>query len=39
MSNGIAMMDWYLSEMLRVTDTGRPNEELSAAEELRKWVE
>ena len=37
-SNGIAMMDWYLSEMLRVTDTGRPNEELCAAEELRQWV-
>jgi hypothetical protein len=36
--NGIAMMDWYLSEMLRVTDTGRPNEELCAAEELRQWV-
>ncbi len=37
-SNGIAMMDWYLSEMLRVTDTGRPNEELCAVEELRQWV-
>jgi hypothetical protein len=31
-------MEWYLSEMLRVTDTGRPNEELCAAEELRQWV-
>jgi len=38
MSNGITMMDWYLSEMQRVTDTGRPNEELCAAEELRQWV-
>lgn len=38
MANGIAMMDWYLSEMLRVTNTGRPNEELCAAEELRLWL-
>lgn len=38
MSNGISMMDWYLSEMQRVTDTGRPNEELCAAEVLRQWV-
>lgn len=38
MSNGIAMMEWYLSEMQRVTDTGRPNEELCAAEELRLWL-
>jgi hypothetical protein len=39
MSNGVAMMEWYLSEMLRVTDTGRPNQELCAAEELRLWLE
>jgi hypothetical protein len=38
MSNGIAMMDWYLSEMQRVADTGRPNEELCKAEELRQWL-
>lgn len=38
MSNGIAMMDWYLSEMQRVSDTGRPNEELCAAEELKQWL-
>jgi hypothetical protein len=38
MSNGIAMMEWYLAEMLRITDTGRPNEELRAAEELRQWL-
>lgn len=38
MLNGISMMEWYLSEMLRVSDTGRPNEELCAAEELRQWV-
>ncbi len=38
MANGIAMMEWYLAEMLRVTDTGRPSEELCAAEELRQWV-
>ena len=38
MSNGISMMEWYLSEMLRVTDTGRPNEELRAADELRQWL-
>jgi hypothetical protein len=38
MANGIAMMDWYLSEMLRVTNTGRPSEDLCAAEELRLWL-
>ncbi|AGI67445.1 hypothetical protein OAN307_c17820 [Octadecabacter antarcticus 307] len=38
MSNGIALMDWYLSEMIRIMDTGRPNEELCAAEELRLWL-
>jgi len=38
MSNGIGMMEWYLSEMLRITDTGRPNEELCTAEELRSWI-
>lgn len=38
MSNGICMMEWYLSEMLRITDTGRPNEELCQAEELRLWL-
>jgi hypothetical protein len=38
MANGITMMEWYLSEMLRVSDSGRPNEELNAAEELRLWV-
>ncbi|AXI43164.1 YfjI family protein [Sulfitobacter sp. SK011] len=38
MSNGIIMMEWYLSEMQRVSDTGRPNEELCAAEALRQWV-
>jgi hypothetical protein len=38
MSNGISMMEWYLSEMHRVTDTGRPNEELRAAESLRLWL-
>jgi hypothetical protein len=38
MSNGIGMMEWYLSEMLRITDTGRPNDELCAAEELRSWI-
>lgn len=38
MSNGIGMMEWYLSEMLRITDTGRPDEELCAAEELRSWI-
>ncbi|TMV07773.1 DUF3987 domain-containing protein [Ruegeria sediminis] len=38
MENGIGMMEWYLSEMLRITDTGRPDKELCAAEELRSWV-
>lgn len=38
MANGIGMMEWYLSEMLRITDTGRPNEELCEAEELRLWL-
>jgi hypothetical protein len=38
MSNGIGMMEWYLSEMQRITDTGRPNQELCAAEELRSWI-
>ncbi|AGI67520.1 hypothetical protein OAN307_c18670 [Octadecabacter antarcticus 307] len=38
MSNGIAMMDWYLSETRRISDTGRPNDELCAAEELRLWL-
>jgi hypothetical protein len=38
MSDGIGMMEWYLSEMLRITDTGRPNEELRSAEELRVWI-
>lgn len=38
MSNGIGMMDWYLSEMLRITDTGRPNEELCQAKELLSWI-
>ncbi len=37
-SNGIGMMEWYLSETLRITDTGRPNEELCQAEELRSWI-
>ncbi|AXI45793.1 hypothetical protein C1J03_06960 [Sulfitobacter sp. SK012] len=37
-SNGIAMMEWYLSEMQRVSDTGRPDEELCTAEDLRQWV-
>jgi hypothetical protein len=38
MLNGIGMMEWYLSEMLRITDTGRPNEQLCQAEELRLWL-
>ncbi len=38
MSNGIVMMEWYLAEMHRVSDTGRPNEELCMAEELRLWL-
>lgn len=38
MSNGIGMMEWYLSEMLRITDTGRPNEDLCQAEEIRLWL-
>ena len=38
MSNGIGMMEWYLSEMLSITDMGRPNEELCEAEELRLWL-
>lgn len=38
MENGIGMMEWYLSEMLRITDSGRPNQELRAAEELRTWL-
>jgi hypothetical protein len=38
MSNGIGMMKWYLSEMLRITDTGRPNEELCQAKELLSWI-
>lgn len=38
MSNGIVMMKWYLSEMQRISDTGRPSEELCAADELRLWV-
>ena len=37
-SNGISMMEWYLSEMQCVSDTGRPDEELCAAEDLRQWV-
>lgn len=38
MSNGIYMMEWYLSEMQRISDTGRPNEELRAAEDLKQWL-
>ncbi|WP_295511541.1 YfjI family protein [uncultured Sulfitobacter sp.] len=38
MSNGISMMEWYLTEMLRVSDTGRPNQELCASEDLRLWL-
>jgi hypothetical protein len=32
------MMEWYLTEMLRVSDTGRPNQELCASEDLRLWL-
>jgi hypothetical protein len=38
MSNGISMMEWYLSEMQRISDTGRPDEELRAAEDLKLWL-
>jgi hypothetical protein len=38
MSNCIGMMEWYLSEMLCITDRGRPDEELCQAEELRSWI-
>lgn len=38
MENGIAVMEWYLSEMLRVTDTGRPDQALCDAEAIRVWL-
>lgn len=38
MSNGIDLMDWYLSEMQRIMNTGRPDEDLCAADELRLWL-
>ncbi|MCK0142995.1 YfjI family protein [Aliiroseovarius sp. F20344] len=39
MENGIAIMEWYLSEMLRITDTGRPDQNLCDAETIRCWLE
>ncbi len=38
MTNGVRMMEWYLLEMSRITDTGRPDEELCAANDLRLWL-
>lgn len=37
--NGISMMDWYLSEMVRITDTGRPDQDLCDAETVRRWLQ
>jgi len=37
--NGIVMMEWYLSEMLRITDTGRPDQDLCDAETIRLWLQ
>lgn len=39
MKNGISMMEWYLAEMLRITDSGRPDQELCDAEIIRRWLE
>jgi hypothetical protein len=38
MTNGIDMMEWYLAEMSRITDTGRPDQDLCEAEKLRLWL-
>ncbi|RBW57443.1 YfjI family protein [Ruegeria sp. A3M17] len=38
MVNGVAMMEWYLSEMQRITDTGRPEQDLCDAETIRRWL-
>jgi Protein of unknown function (DUF3987) len=38
MKNGIRMMEWYLSEMHRISDTGRPSTDLCEAEDLRLWL-
>ena len=38
-SRGISLMNWYLAEMSRILDTGCPNVDLRAAEELRCWIE
>lgn len=37
-SRGISLMTWYLAEMLRIHDTGCPNVDLRAADELRCWI-
>jgi len=39
MNNGIRLLEWYLSEMLRITDTGRPDQDLSEAETVRLWLQ
>ncbi|WP_428515457.1 YfjI family protein [Roseovarius sp.] len=36
--NGIAILEWYLSEMLRIEDTGRPDQALCDAEAIRIWL-
>jgi len=38
MGNGITIMEWYLSEMLRISDTGRPDQGLCDAEAIRLWL-
>lgn len=38
MENGISLMEWYLSEMLRISDSGRPDQDLCQAEIIRLWL-
>lgn len=38
MRDGVALIEWYLGEMLRISDTGCPDQELQEAEQLRQWL-
>ncbi|WP_109464854.1 YfjI family protein [Albibacillus kandeliae] len=38
MANGIAIMEWYLREMVRISETGRPDQSLCDAEAIRIWL-
>ena len=39
MVNAIGLMDWYLNEVKRISDTGLVSEKLQLGEDLRKWLQ